>query len=113
MIHSLVIITVVREHLFTTKNSTKHFQDYQGNLIFPLRDLWSSKGDKNIISITIAKVERDKYLVKVFCCSLKFKKILVLPDPATRTLHNKAEYQALKSKRGQFILCFSGQSRKH
>lgn len=65
---------MVPQHLFSTKNSTRHFKDYQGNLIFPLRDLWSSKGDKNIISITMTKVERDKCLVKVvfFVCVFFF-----------------------------------------
>lgn len=45
----LLTKTVVPKQLLSTKKSSRHIKDYQDDLIFPPRDLWSSKGDKNVI----------------------------------------------------------------
>jgi len=42
------------------KNSSKHFKEHQDNLTLSLRDLLPSRGDRNIIHVTVTKVKRDK-----------------------------------------------------
>lgn len=100
----LLTKTVVPKHLLGTKNSSTHFKDYQDNLIFPPRDLWSSKRErKKQHYLNNYSQSRKGYMpCKGFCCSLKLargcRRTPVLQPLLPRLITMKLDTKLLEAK---------------